>query len=75
MEALGSLIFGALGAGEIAAASTIVLYHALNTVLLGLGGGLAIWALGLRPQAAFRSAMETERPLAAPAADPQPAPE
>jgi uncharacterized protein (TIRG00374 family) len=63
MEAFGSLIFGALGAGEIAAASTIVVYHALNTVLLGLGGGLAIWALGLRPQAAFRSAMETERPL------------
>ena len=75
MEAFGSLIFGALGAGEIAAASTIVLYHALNTVLLGLGGGLAIWALGLRPQAAFRSVLQAERPLAAPAADPQPAPD
>jgi len=75
MEAFGSLIFGALGAGEIAAASTIVLYHALNTVLLGLGGGLAIWALGLRPQAAFRSVIQAERPLAAPAPDPQPAPD
>jgi uncharacterized membrane protein YbhN (UPF0104 family) len=63
MEAFGSLIFGALGAGEIAAASTIVVYHALNTVLLGLGGGLAIWALGLRPRAAFQSALEIERPL------------
>jgi uncharacterized protein (TIRG00374 family) len=63
MEAFGSLIFGALGAGEIAAASTIVLYHALNTVLLGLGGGLAIWALGLRPRAAFRSVIQAERPL------------
>ena len=75
MEAFGSLIFGALGAGEIAAASTIVLYHALNTVLLGLGGGLAIWGLGLRPQAAFRSVIQAERPLAAPAPDPQPAPD
>ena len=75
MEAFGSLIFGALGAGEIAAASTILVYHALNTVLLGLGGGLAIWALGLRPQAAFRSVIQAERPLAAPAPDPQPAPD
>jgi len=63
MEAFGSLIFGALGAGQIGAASTIVVYHALNTVLLGLGGGVAIWALGLRPRAAFRSALESERPL------------
>lgn len=75
MEAFGSLIFGALGTGEIAAASTIVLYHALNTVLLGLGGGLAIWALGLRPRAAFQSVIQAERAPAAPAAEPQPAPE
>lgn len=75
MEAFGSLIFGALGAGEIAAASTILVYHALNTVLLGLGGGLAIWALGLRPRAAFRSVIQAERPLATPAPDPQPAPD
>ena len=57
MEAFGSLIFGALGVGEIAAASAIVLYHALNTVLLGLGGGLAIWTLGLKAVASFRSAI------------------
>ena len=63
MEAFGSLIFGALGAGEIAAASTIVLFHALNTVLLGLGGGLAIWALGLRPQAALRLVTDAEQPF------------
>jgi uncharacterized protein (TIRG00374 family) len=72
MEAFGSLIFSGLGTGEIAAASTVVLYHALNTVVLGLGGGLAIWGLGLRPRAAFGSAIQAERPHPGPAPEPQP---
>lgn len=66
MEAFGSLIFGALGAGATSAASMVVIFHALNAVLLGLGGGLAIWALGLRPQAAFQSVMDAEPPHPSP---------
>jgi uncharacterized protein (TIRG00374 family) len=60
MEAFGSLVFGALGVGGVEAASTIVLFHALNAVMLGLLGGLAIWTLGLRPASAFRSVLRTE---------------
>jgi hypothetical protein len=55
-EAFGSLIFSALGAGQAVAASVVVLYHALNAVILGLSGGAAMWALGFSPAAAFRSA-------------------
>jgi hypothetical protein len=54
MEAFGSLIFGALGAGQQLAASTIVLFHALNALVLGLSGGGAMWALGFSPAAVWR---------------------
>jgi len=56
MEAFGSLIFGALGAGQALAASMVVLFHALNAIILGLSGGAAMWVLGFSPAAAFRSA-------------------
>ncbi len=42
MEAFGSLVFTALGVGEAAAASMIVLSHALNVLVLGLTGGLGL---------------------------------
>jgi uncharacterized membrane protein YbhN (UPF0104 family) len=42
MEAFGSLIFGALGTGQALAASVVVLYHALNAIILGLQHGAAI---------------------------------
>ena len=58
MEAFGSLVFSALGVGRELAASTVVLYHALNAVTLGIVGGLAMWALGLRPSTAVRSFIE-----------------
>jgi hypothetical protein len=54
-EAFGSLIFSALGAGPALAASVVVLFHALNALILGLSGGAAMWALGFSPAAAFRS--------------------
>ena len=63
-EAFGSLIFSALGAEQAVAASVVVLYHALNAVILGLSGGAAMWVLGFSPAAAFRSAE----------ADPEPGP-
>jgi hypothetical protein len=58
MEVFGSLVFGALGMGVETAASTVVLFHALNAVMLGVTGGLALWALGLRPSTAVRSFIE-----------------
>ncbi len=58
MEAFGSLVFSALGVGRELAASTVVLYHATNAVMLGVVGGLAMWALGLRPSTAVRSFIE-----------------
>lgn len=56
MEAFGSLIFGALGAGQELAASMVVLFHGLNAVMLGITGGLAMWALGFSPATALRAA-------------------
>jgi hypothetical protein len=58
MEAFGSLVFSALGVGRELAASTVVLFHALNAVMLGIIGGLAMWTLGLRPSTAVRSFIE-----------------
>ena len=58
MEAFGSLVFSALGVGRGLAASTVVLYHATNVIILGVVGGLAMWALGLRPSTAVRSLVE-----------------
>jgi uncharacterized protein (TIRG00374 family) len=55
MEAFGSLIFSALGAEQALAAGMVVLFHALNALVLGVGGGAAMWALGFSPAAAFRS--------------------
>ena len=63
-EAFGSLIFSALGAGPALAASVVVLFHALNALILGLSGGAAMWALGFSPAAVFRSVE----------ADPEPGP-
>jgi len=61
MEAFGSLVFGALGAGQALAASMIVLFHGLNTLILGLTGGAAMWALGFSPAAAWRSTAAAPR--------------
>jgi hypothetical protein len=58
MEAFGSLVFSALGVGRELAASTVVLYHATNAIILGVIGGLAMWALGFRPSTAVRSLVE-----------------
>lgn len=58
-EAFGSLIFGSLGVATALAASTIVLAHALNAVVLALAGGISIWGLGLRPTEAVRSFVTT----------------
>jgi uncharacterized protein (TIRG00374 family) len=62
MEAFGSLIFGALGAGQALAASMVVLFHALNALILGLSGGAAMWALGFSPAAALRSSATASEP-------------
>ena len=58
MEAFGSLVFGALGVGAAVAASVIVLFHALNAIILALAGGMAMWALGFRPSTAFHTVVE-----------------
>jgi uncharacterized protein (TIRG00374 family) len=54
MEAFGSLVFSALGVGVDLAASAVVLYHALNALMLGVVGGLSMWVLGLRPISKMR---------------------
>jgi uncharacterized membrane protein YbhN (UPF0104 family) len=58
MEAFGSLVFSALGVGRELAASSVVLYHALNAVMLGILGGLAMWTLGVRPVSAVKDFIE-----------------
>ena len=59
------LMFASLGARVPA---MVVLFHALNAVILGLSGGAAMWALGFSPAAAFRSAAGApESELARPA--------
>ena len=56
MEAFGSLVFGgALGIPQAASASVVLIFHALSALILGIFGGIAIWALGVRPSLAFRS--------------------
>jgi uncharacterized protein (TIRG00374 family) len=54
-EAFGSLIFSALGVATDLAASTVLLSHALNVVMVAITGGVAMGALGLRPAQAVRS--------------------
>jgi hypothetical protein len=61
-EAFGSLIFSALGAGQTLAASVVVLFHALNALILGLSGSAAMWALGFSPAAALRSSATASEP-------------
>ena len=57
MEAFGSLVFGgALGVPQAAAASVVLIFHALNALILGIFGGVAFWALGIRPTLSFGSA-------------------
>jgi uncharacterized protein (TIRG00374 family) len=58
MEAFGSLVFSALGVGVELAASAVVLFHAWNVLMLGVAGGLAMWALGLRPVSAVKDFIE-----------------
>ncbi len=58
MEAFGSLVFSALGVGVELAASAVVLFHALNALMLGITGGLSIWILGFRPTSAIRTFVE-----------------
>jgi uncharacterized protein (TIRG00374 family) len=58
MEAFGSLVFSALGIGVELAASAVILFHALNALMLGITGGLAMWALGLRPASAVKAFVE-----------------
>ena len=61
MEAFGSLVFGAaLGIPQAASASVVLIFHALNALLLGILGGIAIWALGFRPFTAFRTAVDAQ---------------
>jgi len=61
MEAFGSLVFGAaLGIPQAASASVVLIFHALNALLLGILGGIAIWALGFRPSSAFRSVVDAQ---------------
>jgi len=59
MEAFGSLVFGAVGLGKELSASVVLLYHALNTIMLGALGGVAMWALGLNPSTALRSIVDS----------------
>ena len=76
MEAFGSLVFGgALGVPQAAAASVILIFHALNALILGILGGIAIWALGFRPSSAFRSVADAQSRAGIPSAEPQPSPE
>jgi len=49
MEALGLLVFATLGVNHDLAASVVVLNHALIALLLGVTGGLAMSALGVKP--------------------------
>jgi hypothetical protein len=49
MEALGLLVFATLGVNHDLAASVVVLNHALIALLLGVTGGFAMSALGVKP--------------------------
>ncbi len=68
-EAFGSLVFSSLGAPQAAAASAVVVFHALNAIMLAVAGGLAFWMLGVRATAIWRSIARTEPELAGETAD------
>ena len=73
MEAFGSLVFGAaLGIPQAASASVVLMFHALSALILGIFGGIAIWALGFRPSSAFRSVAESQSLSGIPSSDSQP---
>ncbi|MFV1859113.1 MAG: lysylphosphatidylglycerol synthase transmembrane domain-containing protein [Anaerolineales bacterium] len=76
MEAFGSLVFGgALGIPQAASASVVLIFHALNALILAIFGGIAIWALGFRPSSAFRSVADAQSMAGIPASEPQPSAE
>ncbi|MFQ5943595.1 MAG: lysylphosphatidylglycerol synthase transmembrane domain-containing protein [Anaerolineales bacterium] len=76
MEAFGSLVFGgALGIPQAASASVVLIFHALNALILGIFGGIAIWALGFRPSAAFRTVVDAQSLAGVPSPEPQPSAE
>ena len=76
MEAFGSLVFGgALGIPQAASASVVLLFHALSALILGIFGGIAIWALGFRPSSAFRSDVGAKSIIKVPSSEPEPSPE
>jgi hypothetical protein len=73
MEAFGSLVFGgALGIPQAASASVILIFHALDALILAVFGGIAIWALGFRPSSAFRSLVDAQSMAGISASEPQP---
>lgn len=73
MEAFGSLVFGgALGVPQAAAASVVLIFHALNALILGIFGGIGIWALGFRPSSAFRSVVGAQPTTGISSSEPQP---
>ena len=76
MEAFGSLVFGgALGVPQAAAASVVLIFHALSALILGIFGGIAIWTLGFRPSSAFRSVVDAQSMAGFPSSEPQPSAE
>jgi uncharacterized protein (TIRG00374 family) len=58
MEAFGSLVFTGLGVPSQVAAGAVVLYHALNVLVLGATGAPALWAVGLRSGATWRASLQ-----------------
>lgn len=73
MEAFGSLVFGAaLGIPQAASASVVLIFHALNALILGIFGGIAIWALGFRPSTAFRTVVDPRSIAGTSSTEPQP---
>jgi uncharacterized protein (TIRG00374 family) len=54
-EAFGSLFFTSLGIETELAASAVLLNHAVTSAAMVSLGGVALWALGLRPASTLRS--------------------
>lgn len=65
-EAFGSLVFGgALGTPQAAAAAVVLIYHAINVIMLGITGVSAFVILGVRPGSVFRSVIGPTYPASA----------
>ena len=75
MEAFGSLIFTGLGVDPTVAASAVLIFHGLNAVILGIFGGISIWALGFRPSTAFRTVVDAGSSAVIPSSEPHPSAE